>query len=227
MARLFSHFAENPLARRLELVVYLARRSTRAQALAKPSTQLRRRIDGDQFRRAAQTVELDFIVFLAGPFIEPEDETKSNYSPAAILRFQLFHLLKGAGFEVSLGEYRELIDSYKGELGEHHNAAVAELDHAQQGAALVIMIPDSPGSFAEIGAFSMKDDICEKMIILSDVNHQASTGYLNTGPVACAKSLGSEVIYIDFNSVPVCFEAVKVFSDKVKSRMLLKKRLRA
>lgn len=54
------------------------------------------------------------------------------------------------------------------------------------------------------------------MIILSDVNHQASTGYLNTGPVACAKSLGSEVLYIDFNNVPACFDAVKIFSDKVK-----------
>lgn len=208
-------------------MIYSPRTSTRARALAIPSTQIRRRIDGDQFRRAAQTVELDFIVFLAGPFIEPDDETKSNYSPSAILRFQLFHQLNGAGFEVSLGEYRELIDSYKGELGEHHNAAVAELDHAQQGAALVIMIPDSPGSFAEIGAFSMKEDICKKMIILSDVNHQASTGYLNTGPVACAKSLGSEVLYIDFNNVPACFDAVKIFSDKVKSKMLLKMRLRA
>jgi hypothetical protein len=207
-------------------VVYSPRTSTRAQALAIPTTHVRRRIDGDKFRRAAQTVELDFIVFLAGPFIEPDDEEKSKYSPAAILRFRLFHLLYDAGFEVSLGEYRELIDSYKGELGEHHNAAVAELDHAQESASLVIMIPDSPGSFAEIGAFSLKDDICEKMIILSNVDHQASTGYLNTGPLACARSLGSEVHYIDFNNVSECFAAVKVFSDRVKSKMLLKRRLR-
>jgi hypothetical protein len=194
--------------------------------LAIPTAQVRRRISGDQFRRAAQTVELDFIVFLAGPFIEPDDEGKSNYSPAALLRFKLFHLLSDAGFEVSLGEYQELIDSYEGELGVHHNAAVAELDHAQQSASLVIMIPASPGSFAEIGAFSMKDDICEKMIILSDINHQISKGYLNTGPVACAKSLGSEVLYIDFSNVPACFDAVKAFSVKVKSKMLLKRRLR-
>lgn len=195
--------------------------------MAVPTTQVRRRISGDKFRRAAQTAELDFIVFLAGPFIEPDDVEKSSYSPAARLRFALFHQLNGAGFEVSLGEYRELIDSYKDELGEHHNAAVAELDHAQQSASLVIMIPDSPGSFAEIGAFSMKHDICEKMIILSDINHQSSTGYLNTGPVACAKSLGSEVIYIDFKDIIACFDAVKIFSNKVKTKMLLKKRLRA
>lgn len=194
--------------------------------MATPTTQIRRRIDGDQFRRAAQTVEFDFIVFLAGPFIEPDDEAKSNYSPAAILRYRLFHRLKDAGFEVSLGEYKELIDSYKGELGVHHNAAVAELDHAQQSAALVIMIPDSPGSFAEIGAFSMKGDICEKMIILSDINHQTSKGYLITGPVACAKSLGSEVHYIDFNNVAACFDAVQAFSVKVKSKMILQWRLR-
>lgn len=195
--------------------------------MATPTTQVRRRIDGEKFRRAAQTIELDFIVFLAGPFIEPDEEEKSTYSPAATLRFRLFHLLSDAGFEVSLGEYRELIDSYKGELGALHNAAVAELNHAQQGASLVVMIPDSPGSFAEFGAFSIKNDICEKMIILSDVNHQASEGYLNTGPVACARSLGSEVLYIDYCDVQACFEAVRLFSDKVRAKMLLNMRLRA
>lgn len=224
---MFSDFVQNPLALWSQLMVYSRKPLSRALPLAIPTTRLQRKIEADQYRRAAQTEEIDFVVFLAGPFIEPDDESKSNHSAASILRYRLFHLLAGAGFEVSLGEYRALIEAYKGELGEHHNAAVAELDHAQQGASLVIMIPDSPGSFAEFGAFSMKEDICKKMIILSDINHSASTGYLNTGPVACARSLGSEVNYIDYNDVDGCYAAVKKFSDRVKSKMLLNMRLRA
>ncbi|WP_141468059.1 hypothetical protein [Pelagimonas varians] len=170
--------------------------------------------------------EIDFVVFLAGPYIEPEDKSKSSQSVASVLRFELFHSLSKEGYTVSLGEYHELIDSYKEELGPHHNAAAAELDHAQEVASLVIMIPDSPGSFAEIGAFSMKEDICKKMIILSDVTHEKSDGYLNTGPVKCAESLGSEVVYVDYKEVADCFSIVKKFSDRVKSKLILKLRLK-
>ena len=195
--------------------------------MAKPTPGLQRKIEAARFRRAAQAAEIDFVVFLAGPFIEPYDEAKSSNTAASLLRFRLFQLLQSAGYEVSLGEYRELIDSYKKELGNHHNAAAAELDHARDVASLVIMIPDSPGSFAEIGAFSMEKGICEKMIVLANAEHSGSTGYLNTGPVACARALGSEIAQVDYSKIDECFKVVKTFSDKVKSRVLLDMRIRA
>ena len=126
---------------------------------------------------------------------------------------------------MSLGEYRELIDSYKAELGQLHNAAAAELDHARDVASIVVMIPDSPGSFAEIGAFSLKREICAKMVILADAQYAGSTGYLNTGPVACARALGSKVEDVDYTNLDFCFQIVKAFSEDMKNQILLSARI--
>lgn len=190
--------------------------------MAKPTPTLSRKLEAATMMRASKALDNPFIVFLAGPYIDPDDEAKSNGSPASILRFQLFHRLQSSGFEVSLGEYQQLIDSYKDELGEHHNAAVAEIKHAEEIASLVVMIPASTGSFAEIGAFSNWPVICDKMIILADADHSTSTGYLNTGPVAQAKSLGSRVENVDYTKVEECFETVKAHSESVKTKFLLK-----
>lgn len=188
---------------------------------------LRRTLKKETLRRAARRTENPVTVFLAGPYIEPEKESESGSSAASILRFQLFHRLKGENFAVSLGTYPESIDAFKAGTGEYHNAAEAELGHAKNAASLVVMIPDSPGSFAEIGAFSLKKEICTKMIILADVTHEKSMGYLNNGPVACAKALGSEVKNVDYNDVDGCFEVVIAYSNRVKTQIQLQSRLEA
>jgi hypothetical protein len=213
-------------SRHTEICGLLPTHTSRALALPTLTPRIRRRLEADRFQRAAQTTKIDFIVFLAGPFIEPDDESQSKFSNAAELRFRLFHLLQDLDCEVTLGEYKELIDSYQGELGPLNNSAIAEMTHAQDLASMVVMIPASPGSFAELGAFSMKPDICSKMIILSDVKHQDSVGYVNTGPVILAKSLGAEIAYVDFDDVESCFAVVKSFSSLVRNRILLNMRLR-
>lgn len=186
---------------------------------------IKRHLKSETLKQASRTVEKPLIVFLGGPYIEPDKEDESRGSAASILRFQLFHRLKGEKFEVSLGEYPKLKDSYKSGSGKYHNAADAELDHARSVASLVVMIPDSPGSFAEIGAFSLKREICTKMIVLTDITHEKSMGYLNTGPVACAKALGSTVKNVDYTDVEGCFEIVKAFSNSVKTQIQLRARL--
>lgn len=185
----------------------------------------RRTLNPKTLTRAARLPDTPVIVFLAGPHIEPEKESESRGSAASILKFQLFHRLKGEKFDVSLGTDPELIDPSNAETGEYHNAAEAELDHARAVASLVIMIPDSPGSFAEIGAFSLKKEICKKMIVLADVTHEKSLGYLNAGPVACAKALGSTVENVDYTDVETCFNIVKAFSNNVKIQIQLDARL--
>lgn len=175
--------------------------------------------------QAARLTEKPVTIFLAGPYIEPETKSDSSGSAASILRFQLFHRLKGEKFEVSLGTYPDLTNSFESETGNYHNAAEAELGHAKDVASLVVMIPNSPGSFAEIGAFSLKREICKKMLILADVTHEKSLGYLNTGPVACAKALGSTIENVDYTDVESCFEIVRTYSNKVRIQIQLNARL--
>ena len=166
-------------------------------------------------------------MFLAGPFIKPESEGESKSSAASKLRYELFHRLKSEGFVVSLGTYPDLVASFEAGKGGYHNSAEAELSHAKDEASLVVMIPDSPGSFAEIGAFSLKEEICRKMIILADVTRDKNFGYLNTGPVACAEAFGSSVERVDYKDVEGCAKIVSVFSNRVKTQIQLQSRLDA
>lgn len=186
---------------------------------------LKRTLTAKVLTQAARNDEKPVTVFLAGPFIRPEVEVESKSSAASKLRYELFHRLKSEGFLVSLGTYPDLVASFEAGTGAYHNSAEAELNHAKDVASLVVMIPDSPGSFAEIGAFSLKEEICRKMIILADVTREKSFGYLNTGPVACAEAFGSTVERVDYKDVEGCFKVVSVFSNRVKTQIQLQSRL--
>lgn len=187
----------------------------------------KRTLTPEGFAQAARNNENLVTVFLAGPFIKPESEGESKSSAASKLRYELFHRLKSEGFVVSLGTYPDLVASFEAGKGGYHNSAEAELSHAKDEASLVVMIPDSPGSFAEIGAFSLKEEICRKMIILADVTRDKNFGYLNTGPVACAEAFGSSVERVDYKDVEGCVKIVSVFSNRVKTQIQLQSRLDA
>lgn len=188
---------------------------------------IKRTLSAGTLTQAARNHEEPVTVFLAGPFIEPEAEVEAESSAASKLRHELFHRLKSEGFDVSLGTYTDLEATSDTETGRYKNSAEAELDHAKNVASLVVMIPDSPGSFAEIGAFSLKEEICRKMIILADGTREKNLGYLNTGPIACAGVFGSSVERVDYSDVGGCFKIVCDFSYKVKTQIQLRSRLDA
>lgn len=175
---------------------------------------LRRSLGADTLRQAARVEEEGCTVFLGGPYIDPDKEADSVYQPSANLRFQLFHRLNSRNWTVSLGEYRELIEAHKGVLGPHNNSAAAEIRHATDVADAVIMIVDSPGSFAEIGAFSMMESICSKMLVLSDAKYADSPGYVATGPILMSRAFGATVEYLDFGDVDSVEAVVGGYVDK-------------
>lgn len=189
--------------------------------MARAPENLRRRLNADTLARAAGSVQREWLVFLGGPFIEPGDRSKSSTSPASALRFELYERLNADGFVVSLGEFREVIDAYREDLGAHNNAAVAEIRHAQDVADVTVMIVDSPGSFAEIGAFSMKRDICRKMLIISDVQHKHSTGYVANGPYVLASAFEAKLEYRDLTAVDEIYEIVAAFIKEKNTLRLL------
>lgn len=174
---------------------------------------LRRTLGADTLRQAARVEEDGCTVFLGGPYIDPEDEPKSTYQPSASLRYQLFHRLSARRWSVSLGEYRELIEAHKGILGPHNNSAAAEFKHATDVADAVIMIVDSPGSFAEIGAFSMSERICSKMLVLSEEKYKDSEGYVATGPILMSSAFGASVEYLNFEDVDAVEAVVGTYVD--------------
>ena len=56
-------------------------------------------------------------------------------------------------------------------------AQLAELADA------VIVIVESPGTFAELGAFSNSEDLRKKLLPIIDVQYEGAQSFINTGPV--------------------------------------------
>lgn len=187
---------------------------------------IKRALTGDTITKASRQSEIPITAFLAGPYIEPSDENCLHGSPAESLRFQLFHRLMAEEYKVSLGSYQDLLETFQSGNGQHLNATEAELSHAKYDASIIIMIPDSPGSFAEFGTFSLEKDICSKMIILANSAHQSSACYLNTGPIHCARTFGSRIEHVDYEDIDGCYGIVSDFSSKIRDQVLLERRLK-
>jgi hypothetical protein len=50
-------------------------------------------------------------------------------------------------------------------------------------ADMVLILVESPGTFAELGAFSLNDELRKKLLPILDLRHKGSESFINTGPV--------------------------------------------
>ena len=111
-----------------------------------------------------------------------------------------------------MGEYKNLIGAADSLLGARNNAASAELLHVKYSTDAIVMLPSSPGSFLELGAFSLHEDVCLKMLIVIDKKHEKDDpNYLNEGPLPAAKKKGAKVVFIDYDDHDTCWTSVKEF----------------
>jgi hypothetical protein len=170
-------------------------------------------LDQEKFRNAAKASGLERIVFLAGPYIKTAKAPRKNAkNKAAILRHRLFHALQDDGWIVTLGEYEKLVGAADPLLGDHNNSALAEISHARsKHTDAIVMLPSSPGSFLELGAFSTIEEICTKMIVIIDLQYESHKNYMNSGPVKAAKDNLANINYIDYDDFDACWEAVNKF----------------
>ncbi|WP_433760935.1 hypothetical protein [Brucella anthropi] len=171
-------------------------------------------LDQEAFQNAATAAGLQFKVFLAGPYIESTGKKpgRGENNKAKRLRYALYHRLLNINWVVTMGEYKNLIEAANPLLGSRNNAASAELLHAKRSTDAVVMLPSSPGSFLELGAFSLYEDVCSKMLIIIDKKHESDQpNYLNTGPIPAAKTRGAKVIFIDYDDHEMCWASVEEF----------------
>lgn len=65
----------------------------------------------------------------------------------------------------------------------------------------ILLFIESPGSLAELGAFSNKDDIVTKMLVVNDNKFQNIVSFVNDGPISRInkKSKYGPAIYSNFN----------------------------
>lgn len=94
----------------------------------------------------------------------------------------------------------------------------------------IVLIPESPGSFAELGAFANNAKLREKLICVSDSKYKRIKSFINGGPIKLVKQTNKKnIIYIngdkDFSeeieklSAPL--SRLKAKSNKEKTKLNL------
>ncbi len=67
---------------------------------------------------------------------------------------------------------------------------------------VIIMIPESPGSFAELGAFANDENLRKKMICILDIKYKKNKSFINQGPVKLVKNVDSKnVLFLDLKNL--------------------------
>jgi hypothetical protein len=83
---------------------------------------------------------------------------------------------------------------------------------------VVIIIPESAGSFAELGAFANNQRLRHKLICVMDVKYKKDKSFINQGPVKLIKSVNKDaIVYIDESKIG------KTDASKIESFFLLSK----
>jgi len=85
----------------------------------------------------------------------------------------------------------------------------------------IIIILESPSSFAELGAFSVDDELAKKMIVINDYQFRNEESFINLGPIRKVneKSIFGQCVSIDFERIAQSFSQLeKVLDEKIKSQ---------
>lgn len=78
----------------------------------------------------------------------------------------------------------------------------------------ILLFPESPGSFAELGAFSNNEELARKMIVLSNKRYKSNKSFINYGPYRLIKSSGTgKVIHINYQHLTNISESNRIYRN--------------
>lgn len=68
---------------------------------------------------------------------------------------------------------------------------------------IVLIVPESPGSFAELGAFANNPILRKQIVCVLDKKYKKKKSFINQGPIKLIKSVNKNgVVFIDTNDIP-------------------------
>lgn len=63
---------------------------------------------------------------------------------------------------------------------------------------VILIIPESPGSFAELGVFSSNENLRKKIVCVVDAQYKKNKSFINQGPIKLIKNAnGKALVYIE------------------------------
>ncbi len=161
-------------------------------------------------------------VFIMGPSMEKEDN--SAMSEGGALRKDLAQRCEVQSLEV-ITEHKEIERKArkfaKERLGKGFDLTKYELLVAQV-CNVVAIIPDSPGSFAELGYFATNEGICPRMLILFNKKHKGARSYLCQGPLKAADHNHATIRYVDYGRPNRAWTELSKAIDIARAKMIHK-----
>lgn len=165
-------------------------------------------------------------VFIAGPYVERgwSQERLAEASSSARLRLALIDRVLGREHSAILGEHRGVAEVTGDNIPSTANVVLSELQLVESADAIVI-IPDSPGSFCELGSWVMRDDFPPKTLILGNGEYQNIFGYVGNGVFSMAEDMNARVEWVDYNDIEAVDLIVGDFLSRIQDK-LVSRRLR-
>lgn len=134
---------------------------------------------------------------------------------AARLRKEIVKRCQASGTSV-MAEHKELIEVARKMLGSGHNLCTYEVALAKV-CDLIVLLPASPGSFAEAGLFAMRKEACAKSLVLFDREYSNDESYLMLGPARSFEFRRAKVEYVDYTKVDEVWKLVEAAIEQVKA----------
>ncbi len=152
-------------------------------------------------------------VLVFGPAVESKRTNGSS-----LLRKHIMHKCKKIGILVRT-EHQEFDKAFVKKLGSKRNLCQMEHSAALHADALVI-IPDSPGSFIELGMFAQLGRICSKTLILFHESYADPKKQLNfvfQGPKKAYQSRKATINFLDYKNKDAAWDIVYDFLHQIKA----------
>lgn len=114
-------------------------------------------------------------------------------------------------------EHSGFIDIHRDRLGPNKNLVFAELDAARF-VNVIIIIPDSPGSFVELGMLSPCKNIHRNIIILFKDKYEGNdNSFIYSGPKLAYEENNARIVYVNYRRKQSTWETVKSFLREKKA----------
>eukprot|EP01133_Synstelium_polycarpum_P018996 gene18996-22739_t len=108
-------------------------------------------------------------------------------------------------------------------VGQGHSLLALESILANSVDAIVIF-PESPGSFAEIGAFSNDEKLRNKIICFANKKFQRNKSFINYGPLRLVKSSKSgTVAHINYEDIDDSEKSEKIYDELIDALSKIRK----
>lgn len=150
-------------------------------------------------------------VLLLGPKMDGEGD-------GSRLRRELKERLWGLGLPV-YAEHSEMVEAAKKRFKSFNNLSRLEL-HIAHTVRLIILIPDSPGSFAELGLFAHNEKISRKLVILFNKRAKGvKRSFIFLGPIKYAGELKVEILPTDYRKIEKVWPKIVSYIEREKTKM--------